>query len=260
MLSPSEPCALADLDPARYGVIVESGFRRGVLLPALEGVDTVDAQVGIALQKAGIGAGRALRRARASRSRATAQGDAAGDRTTAGDGRRRRASRRMADAPPVVALFGATALGKTDVALALAERLGAEIVVADSMQVYAGLPIVTNQPDRGAARARARTTSSAVRRPRTSSPWPSTPQRAHAVDRRPRSRAGRARDRRGRLRPLPARRAGRPRLRRRRPDAARRRALEERWAARPGRRSSPSSRAATPRRGRARRTRATRAA
>ena len=61
----------------------------------------------------------------------------------------------MADAPPVVALFGATALGKSDVALELATRLEADIVVADSMQVYAGLPIVTNQPD-AKARARAR--------------------------------------------------------------------------------------------------------
>jgi tRNA dimethylallyltransferase len=49
--------------------------------------------------------------------------------------------------PPVLALFGATALGKSDVAEVLAERLGAEIVVADSMQVYRDLPIVTNQPD-----------------------------------------------------------------------------------------------------------------
>lgn len=54
VLSPSEPCAVADLDPARYGVIVRAGYRRGVLLPDLEGVDTVPAQVGIALQKAGI--------------------------------------------------------------------------------------------------------------------------------------------------------------------------------------------------------------
>ena len=61
----------------------------------------------------------------------------------------------MTEPPPVVALFGATALGKTDVALELAERLDADIVVADSMQVYAGLPILTNQPDAD-ARARAR--------------------------------------------------------------------------------------------------------
>jgi tRNA dimethylallyltransferase len=58
----------------------------------------------------------------------------------------------MTEAPPVVALFGATALGKTEVAIALAERLDADIVVADSMQVYAGLPILTNQPDESQAR------------------------------------------------------------------------------------------------------------
>ena len=57
--------------------------------------------------------------------------------------------------PPLVALFGATALGKTEVAIRLAERLGAEIVVADSMQVYAGLGIITNQPDE-VQRAKAR--------------------------------------------------------------------------------------------------------
>jgi tRNA dimethylallyltransferase len=61
----------------------------------------------------------------------------------------------MTDAPPVVALFGATALGKSEVALELAGRLDADIVVADSMQIYAGLPIVTNQPG-AAARAQAR--------------------------------------------------------------------------------------------------------
>jgi MEMO1 family protein len=54
VLSPSEPCTVEDLDPQTYGVIVETGFRRGVLLPALGGVDTVAAQVDIALQKAGI--------------------------------------------------------------------------------------------------------------------------------------------------------------------------------------------------------------
>ncbi len=37
-------------------------------------------------------------------------------------------------------------MGKTEIAVALAEALGAEIVSADSMQVYRGLPIVTNQP------------------------------------------------------------------------------------------------------------------
>lgn len=57
--------------------------------------------------------------------------------------------------PRVLALFGPTALGKTDVAVVLAERLGAEIVVADSMQVYEGLPVITNQPGESqAARVR----------------------------------------------------------------------------------------------------------
>ena len=45
----------------------------------------------------------------------------------------------------VLALFGPTASGKTAVAEAVAERIPAEIVSADSMQVYRGLPILTNQ-------------------------------------------------------------------------------------------------------------------
>ena len=47
-----------DLDAKRYGVIVESdeGWpRRGLLLPDLEGVDTVDEQIRICRLKAGIG-------------------------------------------------------------------------------------------------------------------------------------------------------------------------------------------------------------
>lgn len=43
------------LDPRRYGVIVTSGRRRGLLLPDLEGVDTAAQQVEIARRKAGIG-------------------------------------------------------------------------------------------------------------------------------------------------------------------------------------------------------------
>jgi hypothetical protein len=42
------------LDPQMYGVIVENGFRRGLLLPDLEGVDSVDCQINICRQKAGI--------------------------------------------------------------------------------------------------------------------------------------------------------------------------------------------------------------
>lgn len=43
-----------ELDPRRYGVIVECGARRGLLLPDLEGVDSVEEQVRIARMKAGI--------------------------------------------------------------------------------------------------------------------------------------------------------------------------------------------------------------
>lgn len=42
------------LDAQRYGVIVKLGWRKGVLLPALKGVDTPDEQIAIALAKAGI--------------------------------------------------------------------------------------------------------------------------------------------------------------------------------------------------------------
>lgn len=43
-----------ELDVKRYGVVVTNGFRRGLLLPNLEGVDTVEEQIAIAKQKAGI--------------------------------------------------------------------------------------------------------------------------------------------------------------------------------------------------------------
>jgi AmmeMemoRadiSam system protein B/AmmeMemoRadiSam system protein A len=43
-----------ELDPKKYGVIVECGFRKGLLLPDLDGVDTVDQQINICCQKAGI--------------------------------------------------------------------------------------------------------------------------------------------------------------------------------------------------------------
>ena len=54
VLSGSECCEVTDLDPRCYGVIVSVGWRRGVLLPALDGVDDVRLQVDIALQKGGI--------------------------------------------------------------------------------------------------------------------------------------------------------------------------------------------------------------
>lgn len=57
VLSPAEIIASEEeLDVRRYGVIVTKGSRRGLLLPNLEGVDTVQAQVAIAKRKAGISA------------------------------------------------------------------------------------------------------------------------------------------------------------------------------------------------------------
>lgn len=56
VLTTPEPVrGIEDLDPKQYGVIVESGWRRGLLLPDLEGVDTVEYQIEICRQKAGIG-------------------------------------------------------------------------------------------------------------------------------------------------------------------------------------------------------------
>lgn len=55
VLSDPEPVTdLADLDPGEWGVIVSKDGRRGVLLPDLEGVDTVEEQLAIAARKAGI--------------------------------------------------------------------------------------------------------------------------------------------------------------------------------------------------------------
>ena len=47
--------------------------------------------------------------------------------------------------PEVIAIFGPTASGKSAVAEEIARRIPAELVSADSMQVYRGLPILTNQ-------------------------------------------------------------------------------------------------------------------
>jgi AMMECR1 domain-containing protein len=44
----------AGLNPKKYGIIVKSGQKSGLLLPDLEGIDTVGQQVSIACQKAGI--------------------------------------------------------------------------------------------------------------------------------------------------------------------------------------------------------------
>jgi AmmeMemoRadiSam system protein A len=54
VLMDSEQCGKEDLDPKRYGVIVSSGVRRGLLLPDLEGVDTIEEQLQIACDKGDI--------------------------------------------------------------------------------------------------------------------------------------------------------------------------------------------------------------
>ena len=47
----------------------------------------------------------------------------------------------------VIAIFGPTASGKSAVAEELARRIPAELVSADAMQVYRGLPVLTNQSE-----------------------------------------------------------------------------------------------------------------
>ncbi len=55
VLCPPEPVDdIKELDPKRFGVIVSKGIRRGLLLPDLEGVDTIEQQLDIAMRKAGI--------------------------------------------------------------------------------------------------------------------------------------------------------------------------------------------------------------
>ncbi len=55
VLSPPERVSdRGGLDPKRYGVIVLQGGRKGLLLPDLDGVDSVDQQISIASMKAGI--------------------------------------------------------------------------------------------------------------------------------------------------------------------------------------------------------------
>jgi hypothetical protein len=55
VLTQPEPVAdKSELDAKKYGVIVESGWRRGLLLPDLEGVESVEHQIDICRQKGGI--------------------------------------------------------------------------------------------------------------------------------------------------------------------------------------------------------------
>ena len=54
LTAPEEIKNNSQLNPKKYGVIVSSGNKKGLLLPDLEGVDTIEQQIDIARQKAGI--------------------------------------------------------------------------------------------------------------------------------------------------------------------------------------------------------------
>lgn len=55
VLGPAEPVPdLGDLDHRRYGIILRSGERRSVLLPDIEGIDSVSSQIRAAREKAGL--------------------------------------------------------------------------------------------------------------------------------------------------------------------------------------------------------------
>ncbi len=63
VLGALEPTTLEDLDPSVFGVVVtnDSGTRRGLLLPNIDGIRTADQQVGVAARKAGISAHESVR-------------------------------------------------------------------------------------------------------------------------------------------------------------------------------------------------------
>lgn len=54
VLTQPEVCNKQDLDPDRYGIILEKGSRSGLLLPDLDGIDTVEEQLEVTKNKAGI--------------------------------------------------------------------------------------------------------------------------------------------------------------------------------------------------------------
>ncbi|MBS3736042.1 MAG: AmmeMemoRadiSam system protein A [Candidatus Bipolaricaulota bacterium] len=54
ILSQPEACDREDLNPDKYGIIVEKGARSGLLLPDLEGIDSVEEQLEVTKNKAGI--------------------------------------------------------------------------------------------------------------------------------------------------------------------------------------------------------------
>jgi AmmeMemoRadiSam system protein A len=55
LTAPEEVDNIDELDPKKYGIIVSSSGRRGLLLPDLEGIDTPERQIAICRRKAWIG-------------------------------------------------------------------------------------------------------------------------------------------------------------------------------------------------------------
>ena len=53
--TPEKVDSIEELDAKKYGVIITSGFKRGLLLPDIEGVNTVEEQIEIAMKKGNIG-------------------------------------------------------------------------------------------------------------------------------------------------------------------------------------------------------------
>ena len=165
-----------------------------------------------------------------------------------------RARRRVTAAPPLVVLAGATATGKTELAIRLAEAIRAAgrpaaVISADSRQVFRGLDIGTAKAtaaDRArdpASRPRPRRARRAVQRGRL--------RRACAGGSGKDRRGGRSRDPRRRDRPLPP--SGRPRPRYRRAAQRSGRALaarggpDRRWPRATGRAAARRSRLPRPR-------------
>lgn len=60
LMAPEKIESMDELDVKKYGVIVTCGMRRGLLLPNLDGVDTVKQQVEIAMSKGGISPGESV--------------------------------------------------------------------------------------------------------------------------------------------------------------------------------------------------------
>jgi AmmeMemoRadiSam system protein A len=56
VLTEPEPCEIDDLNPEKYGIMVEKGGKSGLLLPDLDGVDSVEKQVEVTKKKAGLSA------------------------------------------------------------------------------------------------------------------------------------------------------------------------------------------------------------